>query len=107
MSTHFTIVTFAYDLTSEANLNAEFKTVLEGLDWTYEISNTKFPQTTCLKMYDAEVSIDESLKLATREVKAVVKKFREQGFKNFNVERYFFLGHKTDSADAAFGENLV
>lgn len=107
MNKKYTVVSFSYDLPSDLNLNGEFKSVLQGLDWIFEISKKNLPQTTCLKIYDTDTSVDDALKLAANEIKSVVKKIREQGFSNFNVERYFFLGHRTDSANALFGEDLV
>jgi hypothetical protein len=106
MAEAITVVAFSYDLTSEDNLNSEFKDVLDGLDWTFQISDTKLPQSTCLKIYGS-IGVDEALELAKNEITEVVKKIRESGFKNFNVEKYFFLGHQTKSANAYFGEGLL
>jgi hypothetical protein len=106
MSQNLRVVAFTYDLTSEVNLNAEFKEVLEGLNWKFQISTNKLPQSTCLKVYSESVKVDEALKLATLEIKEVVKKIRENGFKNFNVEKYFFLSHETKSSNAHFGQDL-
>lgn len=107
MSTNFTVVAFSYDLTSEDNLNSEFKSVLEGLSWQFQISKDKLPQSTCLKIYNETVEVSVALNLATAEIKEVIKKIRENGFKNFNVDKYFFLSHKTISSDASFGQGLL
>ncbi|MEQ1724071.1 MAG: hypothetical protein ABL930_12925, partial [Pseudobdellovibrio sp.] len=62
MNQNLIVVAFTYDLTSEDNLNTEFKEVLEGLNWKFQISSNKLPQSTCLKIYTDSVEIDEALK---------------------------------------------
>ncbi len=106
MATPIVVVSFTYDLPLKDNISEQFKKVLEGLGWKYSLGELQLPNTTCITASDQK-NEDEAVELAVAQIKEVIKKIREAGYSDFNVEKYFFLAHKVPSSAVAIGSNLL